>query len=82
VRLIGVHNRPHGLMDLGNPLREVDDPPITAAFARALDRVRPTSSTSTTCTTSARRCSTRRPRAASPRYFSTHNYWLSARAST
>ena len=41
VRLIGVHNRPHGLWDLGNPLRELDDPPITAAFAAALDRVRP-----------------------------------------
>jgi glycosyltransferase involved in cell wall biosynthesis len=41
VRLIGVHNRPHGLFDLGNPQREIDDPPITAAFARALDQHRP-----------------------------------------
>ncbi|HET6848292.1 MAG TPA: glycosyltransferase [Gaiellales bacterium] len=41
VRLIGVHNRPHGLFDLGNPQREIDDPPITAAFAEALDRHRP-----------------------------------------
>ncbi|HEY0388741.1 MAG TPA: glycosyltransferase [Gaiellales bacterium] len=41
VRLIGVHNRPHGLFDLGNPQREIDDPPITAAFAQALDRHRP-----------------------------------------
>jgi glycosyltransferase involved in cell wall biosynthesis len=41
VRLIGVHNRPHGLFDLGNPLRELDDPPITSAFAQALDRLRP-----------------------------------------
>ena len=39
MRLIGVHNRPHGLFDLGNPLRELDDPPITAAFAAALDRL-------------------------------------------
>ena len=41
VRLIGVHNRPHELFDLGNPQREIDDPPITAAFAEALDRHRP-----------------------------------------
>ena len=54
VRLIGVHNRPHGLFDIGNPLRELDDPPITAAFARgARPRLRPTSCTSTTSTTSA-----------------------------
>ena len=55
VRLVGIHNRQHGLWDLGNPLRELDDPPITAAFAALLDRSRPTSCTSTTCTTSARR---------------------------
>jgi glycosyltransferase involved in cell wall biosynthesis len=41
VRLIGVFNRPHGLFDLGNPQREIDDPPVTAAFAAALDRHRP-----------------------------------------
>jgi glycosyltransferase involved in cell wall biosynthesis len=41
VRLVGVFNRPHGLLDLGNPDREVDDPPITRAFADMLDRVRP-----------------------------------------
>src|SRR3712207_1894984 len=41
VRLVGVHNRPHGLLDLGNPAREIDDPPVTAAFAALLDRVRP-----------------------------------------
>jgi Glycosyl transferase 4-like domain len=41
VRLIGVFNRPHGLLDLGHPEREVDDPPITRAFAAALDRLRP-----------------------------------------
>jgi glycosyltransferase involved in cell wall biosynthesis len=41
VRLVGVFNRPHGLLDLGNPAREVDDPPITHAFASLLDRVRP-----------------------------------------
>jgi glycosyltransferase involved in cell wall biosynthesis len=41
VRLIGVHNRPHGLLDLGHAQREIDDPPITRAFAEALDRHRP-----------------------------------------
>ena len=33
VRLLGVHNRAHGLWDRERPLRELDDPPITAAFA-------------------------------------------------
>jgi glycosyltransferase involved in cell wall biosynthesis len=41
VRLVGVFNRPHGLLDLGRPDREIDDPPITRAFAELLDRVRP-----------------------------------------
>jgi glycosyltransferase involved in cell wall biosynthesis len=41
VRLVGVFNRPHGLLDLGHPDREIDDPPITGAFAELLDRIRP-----------------------------------------
>jgi glycosyltransferase involved in cell wall biosynthesis len=41
VRLIGVHNRLHGLFDIGNPRREIADPPITAAFTEALDRLEP-----------------------------------------
>jgi glycosyltransferase involved in cell wall biosynthesis len=76
VRLIGVHNRPHGLLDLGNPAREVDDPPITAAFADALDRVEPDvihfhnlhNLGSGLLDAAAAR--------GIPAYFSTHNYWL------
>jgi len=41
IRLVGVFNRDHGLWDLGHPHREIDDPPITAAFAALLDRVQP-----------------------------------------
>jgi hypothetical protein len=41
VRLIGVFNRPHGLLDLGHPRRELDDPAIARAFGEALDRIRP-----------------------------------------
>ena len=41
VQLVGVHNRPHGLFDRGNPLRELNDPPISAAFSHVLDRVNP-----------------------------------------
>ena len=76
VRLVGVHNRQHGLWDLGNPLRELDDPPITQAFGALLDRVRPTSCTSTTSTTSAPRCIDEAAARGLPSYFSTHNYWL------
>ena len=65
VRLVGVLNRQHGLLDLGHPYREIDDPPITAAFGACSTASGPTSCTSTTCTTSAPRCSTRPARAAS-----------------
>ena len=76
VRLIGVFNRPHGLLDLGNPRREIDDPPITRAFAAALDEHRPDvvhfhnlhNLGATLVDQSAAR--------GIPGYFSTHNYWL------
>jgi glycosyltransferase involved in cell wall biosynthesis len=76
VRLIGVHNRPHGLFDLGNPARELDDPPIRIAFGAALDRIRPhvvhfhnlhNLGASLIDEAAARGL---------PAYFSTHNYWL------
>jgi glycosyltransferase involved in cell wall biosynthesis len=41
VEVVSVHNRPHGLLDLGHPHRELDDPAIRDAFARVLDRVEP-----------------------------------------
>jgi glycosyltransferase involved in cell wall biosynthesis len=41
VRLVGVFNRPHALLDLGHPARELDDPPIARAFAGLLDEHRP-----------------------------------------
>ncbi len=76
VRLIGVHNRPHGLFDLGNPDRELDDPPIGQAFAQALDRLAPevvhfhnlhNLGASLIDQVAARGL---------PSYFTTHNYWL------
>ncbi len=76
VRLIGVHNRAHGLFDLGNPQREIDDPPISAAFGQAVDDVRPdvvhfhnlhNLGASLIDHTAARGL---------PAYFTTHNYWL------
>jgi glycosyltransferase involved in cell wall biosynthesis len=76
VRLIGVHNRVHGLFDLGNPHREIDDPPISAAFEQVLDRVSPdvvhfhnlhNLGASLIDLAAARGV---------PAYFTTHNYWL------
>jgi glycosyltransferase involved in cell wall biosynthesis len=76
VRLIGVHNRPHGLFDLGNPDREINDPAISAAFERALEQVRPdvvhfhnlhNLGASLIDHVAARGV---------PAYFTTHNYWL------
>jgi glycosyltransferase involved in cell wall biosynthesis len=76
VHLIGVHNRAHGLFDLGNPDREIDDPPISAAFERVLEQVRPdvvhfhnlhNLGASLIDQVAARGL---------PAYFTTHNYWL------
>jgi glycosyltransferase involved in cell wall biosynthesis len=76
VRLVGVHNRPHGLWDRERPLRELDDPPITAAFAAELDRVAPdvvhfhnlhNLGAALIDETAARGI---------PSWFTTHNYWL------
>lgn len=76
VKLIGVHNRPHGLFDLGNPEREIDDPAISAAFAQTLDRIGPevvhfhnlhNLGASLIDHVAARGL---------PAYFTTHNYWL------
>ncbi|HZV75509.1 MAG TPA: glycosyltransferase [Conexibacter sp.] len=76
VRLLGVHNRRHGLWDRLDPLRELDDPPITAAYAAALDRLRPdvvhfhnlhNLGAALIDATAARGI---------PSYFTTHNYWL------
>jgi glycosyltransferase involved in cell wall biosynthesis len=76
VRLLAVHNRRHGLWDKQAPLRELDDPPITAAYAAALDRVAPdvvhfhnlhNLGAALIDQTAARGI---------PSFFSTHNYWL------
>jgi glycosyltransferase involved in cell wall biosynthesis len=76
VRLVGVFNRPHVLLDLGHPLREIDDPPIAEAFARTLDAVQPdvvhfhnlhNLGVSLVDETAVRGIRT---------LFSTHNYWL------
>ncbi len=76
VTLIGVHNRPHGLFDLAQPRRELDDPPITEAFAAVIDRVAPdvvhfhnlhNLGAALIDEVSARGL---------PAFFSTHNYWL------
>src|SRR5436305_1661405 len=76
VRLIGVHNRPHGLMDLGNPWREVDDPAITAEFARALDRAQPDVIHFHNLHNLGAALLDEGASRGIPSYFSTHNYWL------
>ncbi len=76
VRLVGVHNRPHGLLDHGRPDRELDDAPITAAFAEVMDRLAPdvvhfhnlhNLGAALLDVAAARGV---------PSYFTTHNYWL------
>lgn len=76
VRLIGVHNRPHGLLDLGNPWREIDDEPITAAFADALDRHRPDVIHFHNLHNLGAALLDQAASRGIASYFSTHNYWL------
>jgi glycosyltransferase involved in cell wall biosynthesis len=76
VHLVGVHNREHGLWDLGNPLRELDDPPITSAFAALLDRVRPDVVHFHNLHNLGAALIDEAFARGLPSYFSTHNYWL------
>lgn len=76
VRLVAVHNRQHGLWDLGNPLRELDDPPITQAFAALLDRVGPDVVHFHNLHNLGAALIDEAAARGLPSYFSTHNYWL------
>jgi glycosyltransferase involved in cell wall biosynthesis len=76
VRLVAVHNRAHGLWDLGNPLREIDDPAITRAFADTLDSVRPEVVHFHNLHNLGAALIDQAAARGLPAYFSTHNYWL------
>ncbi len=76
VELVGVHNRPHGIFDLGNPAREIDDPPIAAAFAALLDRVRPHAVHFHNLHNLGASLLDHAAARAIPSFFTTHNYWL------
>ncbi|HEY7952916.1 MAG TPA: glycosyltransferase, partial [Solirubrobacteraceae bacterium] len=76
VRLLAVHNRAHGIWDLGNPLRELDDPPITAAFAAALDRLQPEVVHFHNLHNLGAALIDQAAARGLPSFFSTHNYWL------
>jgi glycosyltransferase involved in cell wall biosynthesis len=76
VRLVGVHNRPHGLWDRERPLRELDDPPITAAFATELDRVAPDAVHFHNLHNLGAALIDQTAARGVPSWFTTHNYWL------
>jgi glycosyltransferase involved in cell wall biosynthesis len=76
VRLLGVHNRPSHVFDVGNPLRELDDPLITEAFADALERLRPDVVHFHNLHSLGAALMDEAAVRALPSYFSTHNYWL------
>jgi glycosyltransferase involved in cell wall biosynthesis len=76
VRLIGVHNRPHGLFDLGNPDREINDPAITAAFERALEQAQPDVVHFHNLHNLGAALIDQVAARGVPAYFTTHNYWL------
>jgi glycosyltransferase involved in cell wall biosynthesis len=76
VRLVGVHNRPHGLLDQGRPDRELDDAPITAAFEDVMDRFQPdVVHFHNLHNLGAALLDVAHARGV-PSYFTTHNYWL------
>lgn len=76
VRLIGVHNRPSALFDFDHPLREIGDPPVTAAFAGALDRLRPDVVHFHNLHNLGAELIDQAQVRGIPSYFTTHNYWL------
>ncbi|HMJ01952.1 MAG TPA: glycosyltransferase, partial [Conexibacter sp.] len=76
VRLLGVHNRAHGLWDHQGPLRELDDPPITAAFAAELDRCAPDVVHFHNLHNLGAALVDEVAARGIPSWFSTHNYWL------
>jgi glycosyltransferase involved in cell wall biosynthesis len=76
VRLIGVHNRPSGLFDLGNPDREINDPAVSAAFERALEQVRPDVVHFHNLHNLGATLIDQVAARGVPAYFTTHNYWL------
>jgi len=76
VRLVGIHNRPSVLFDIGQPLRELDDPQIRLAFRAELDHFQPdvihfhnlhNLGASLIDEASVR---------GAPTFYTTHNYWL------
>jgi glycosyltransferase involved in cell wall biosynthesis len=76
VRLVGVHNRPHGLLDTARPDRELDDAPITAAFEDVMDRFKPdVVHFHNLHNLGAALLDVAHARGV-PSYFTTHNYWL------
>jgi glycosyltransferase involved in cell wall biosynthesis len=76
VRLLAVHNRAHGLWDHGRPDRELDDPPITAAFAAELDRRPPDVVHFHNLHNLGAALVDEVAARGIPSWFSTHNYWL------
>ena len=76
VRLLGVHNRNHGLWDRERPLRELDDAPITAAFAHALDRFAPEVVHFHNLHNLGAALIDQAAARGLPSWFTTHNYWL------
>ena len=76
VRLIGVHNRPSGLFDPGNPDREINDPAVCAAFERALEQVRPDVVHFHNLHVLGAALLDQVAARGVPAYFTPHNYWL------
>jgi len=76
VNLVGVHNRPQGLFDVGYPQREIDDPAISAAFERTLDKVRPDVVHFHNLHNLGAALIDHAAARGLPSYFTTHNYWL------
>lgn len=76
VRLVGVHNRPVGIMDIEAPWREIDDPLVTDAFTRVVDDFQPdVAHLHNLHNLGAALLDVLSSRGV-PTYFTTHNYWL------
>ena len=76
VRLVGIHNRPSALFDVGQPLRDLDDPAIRDAFRQELDHFRPDVVHFHNLHNLGASLIGEASAVGVPAFFTTHNYWL------
>ncbi len=76
VRLVGIHNRPSALLDLHDPLREIDDPVMRELFREELQSFQPDVVHFHNLHNLGASLIDEVAAYGAPSFFTTHNYWL------